>query len=219
MDHRAVLPAFLIFTGAVCLASEPVISDRTNADWKVAIDKDGVTIYSRPHPGSVLKEFKAIGDIDASSRAVHGVIDDIDAYATFMPYISECRLLKRDSDSLITYQRFSPKVCCDRDYTLRIRETSRPGAGGAVYSNRWELANDLGPAKKSGVVRVNVCQGEWLLEPDGADKTRATYFVYSDTGGMIPSFLSNHFSQTAIEKVFTAVRNQVRQPKYNATGR
>ena len=200
------------------LASEPSISDRVNADWKLATDSNGVTIYSRPHPGSSLKEFKGMGVIDASSRAVHQVIDDIDAYPAFMPYIAECRLLKREgSDSLITYQRFSPKICCDRDYTLRIREMSWPTAAGLAYSNNWEPANEFGPAKKTGVVRIKICQGAWLLEPDSAKKTRATYSVYTDTGGLIPSFMANHFSESAIEKVFAAVRKQVKEPKYDAT--
>ncbi len=212
-------PIFLFLAGTGCLAAEPVISDRTNADWKLAAETSGITIYSRPHPGSALKEFKAIGRIDATSRAVHKVIDDVDAYPSFMPYITECRLIKREEDSLVTYQRCSPKICHDRDYTLRIRETSWPAGAGLAYSSRWEPANEFSPAKISGVVRINMCQGEWLLEPDANDKTRATYSVYTDTGGMIPSFIANHFSQSAIEKVFVAVRKQVKEPKYNQADR
>jgi hypothetical protein len=53
-----------------------------------------------------------------------------------------------------------------------------------------------------------------LLEPDGAIKTRATYFIYTDTGGFIPSFLANRISMTGITKLFAAVRTQVKDPKY-----
>jgi hypothetical protein len=217
MEQRLVLLTLLVLAGTACLGSEPSKSDLVNADWKLATGSNGVTIYSRPHPGSSLKEFRGMGVIGASSRAVHQVIDDIDAYPTFMPYIAECRLLKRESsDSLITYQRFSPKICRDRDYTLRIREMSWPTAAGLAYSNSWEPANEFGPAKKTGVVRIKICQGAWLLEPDGTE-TRATYSIYTDTGGLIPSFIANHFSESAIEKVFAAVRKRVKEPKYDAT--
>jgi hypothetical protein len=64
-------------------------------------------------------------------------------------------LLRRESDSLLGYQRISPKVCCDRDFTLRTYKTSWPGLAGLVYSNRWESANTLGLAKKPGVVRLS----------------------------------------------------------------
>ena len=119
----------------------------------------------------------------------------------------------------LSYQRISPKICSDRDFTLRTYKTSWPGVAGLVYSNRWEAANALGPAKKAGVVRVEFCQGSWLLEPSGAARTRATYSVYTDTGGLIPPFIANHFSQSGIGEIFAAVRKQVQQPKYNASSK
>ena len=211
-----IVPTFsFALVSIVCLAPEPAKSASTNDGWKIATERNGVTIYSRPHSGSFLKEFKAVGEIAAPSRAVCEVIEDVDAYPSFMPYMAECRLLRRESDSLVSYQRISPKVCSDRDFTLRTYKTSWPGIAGFVYSNRWESANPLGPAKKPGVVRVEFCQGAWLLEPNGAASTRATYSVYTDTGGLIPAFIANHFSQSAIGEIFAAVRNQVKQPKYN----
>lgn len=184
--------------------------------WKFTSEQNGVTIYSRLHPGSALKEFKALGEIAAPTRAVSEVIEDVDSYTSFMPYTAECRLLKRDADSLLSYQRISPKICSDRDFTLRTYRSSWPTAMGMVYSNRWQSANAFGPPKRPGVVRVSLCQGSWLLEPTAADRTEATYSVYTDTGGLIPAFIANHFSLTAIREVFAAVRKQVREPKYNA---
>ncbi|PYI76902.1 MAG: hypothetical protein DMF04_07585 [Verrucomicrobia bacterium] len=162
-----------------------------------------------------MKEFKATGGIGAPSGAVSQVIEDVDAYTSFMPYMTECRLLKRESNSVISYQRISPKICCDRDFTLRTYKSSWPGAAGIVYSNHWESANVFGPAKKPGVVRIELCQGSWLLEPTGANETHATYSVYTDTGGLIPAFIANHFSLTGIGEVFAAVRKQVKEPKYS----
>jgi len=212
-----LIPMFSVtLVSVVCLAAQPAKSADANDGWKLATERNGVTIYSRPHSGSFLKEFKAMGEIAAPSRAVCEVIEDVDAYPNFMPYMAECRLLRRESDSLLSYQRISPKVCCDRDFTLRTYKTSWPGVAGLVYSNRWESANALGPTKKPGVVRVEFCQGAWLLEPNGAARTRATYSVYTDTGGLIPAFIANHFSQSAIGEIFAAVRKQVTQPKYNA---
>ena len=198
-----------------CLGAEPAKSSDADAGWKYTTQRDGVTIYSRRHAGSSLKEFKAIGEIDASPRAVCEVVEDVDAYPNFMPYMAECRLVKRDKDLLVSYQRISPKICSDRDLTLRSYSTSWSNAMGVVYSNRWESANALGPTKKPGVVRVELCLGSWLLEPTAADRTHATYSVYTDTGGLIPPFIANHFSLTGIREVFAAVRKQVQEPKYN----
>ena len=184
--------------------------------WKLAKQVNGVSIYSRPHPGSKLKEFKAIGEIDAPSRAVHGVIDDVEAYTTFMPYTAEARVLEKKADAIFAYQRLSPKIVSDRDYTLRIEKKSWPTESGPAYLSQWKQANEHGPAEKPGVFRVKLCNGSWLLEPIGPNKTRATYHVFTDSGIVVPPFLANTISETGITKLFAAVRKQVQNPKYQS---
>ena len=215
--HRRIfhgLMSIFLIGGSSGLADEVSHSVNPSEGWKLAVETKDVAIYSRPHTDSRLKEFRAIGAIDAPTCAVHAVIDDFEGYPRFMPYTVECRLIKRESDSIVGYQRLSPRICEDRDYTLRVWKKSWPVADGLVYLDRWAPANDLGPAEKKGVVRVKICDGGWLLEPDGAIKTRATYSVYTDSGGMIPAFIANRASQTGISKLFAAVRKQVKNPKY-----
>src|SRR6266481_2677640 len=210
------LGLILLGSGSNTFAGEFSSAVNPKDGWKLATDTKEVIIYSRPHGDSRLKEFKAIGRIDASTDAVHAVIDDFENYPQFMPYTLECRLLKREGDSIIGYQRLSPKICGDRDYTLRVWKKSWPGPKGLTYLSQWETANELGPAEQKGVVRVKVCNGTWLLEPDGPAKTRATYSIYSDTGGVIPAFIANHAGLTAIKKLYTAIGKQVKDRKYAA---
>ena len=216
MRLRLVLVPLLLIARNASIAAEPEISDRANVEWKQTASHNEVVIYSRLHPGSRLKEFKAVGDIAASPARVHQVIDDVDAYPAFMPYVSECRVIKRDGDSLITYQRVSPKICSDRDYALRITEKTSPGPAGLSFLNQWTVANEFAPPKKNGVIRISLCQGAWWLEPAVGNTTHATYSIYTDTGGLIPAFLANHFSQGAIERIFGAIRQRVRDAKYDS---
>jgi Polyketide cyclase / dehydrase and lipid transport len=226
-SERLSMPRGILITGLLIafaaempLAEEPFKANEPQNEWKAATNSGELAIFTRTRNGSKLQEFKAVGEIDASSRAVHAVIDDLERYVSFMPYMAECRLVKREGDSsLVTYQRLSPKICQDRDYTLRVCKKSWPATDGLVYSNRWEPANELGPAEKKGVVRVKVCEGSWLLEPVGATKTRATYSLYTDTGGTIPVFISNRVNQMGIGRIFAAVRKQVKDPKYDAADR
>lgn len=208
------MAALRIWLLSVALGVSAAGAETSKEEWNVAKQANGVTIFSRPHNGSKLKEFKAVGEIDASSKTVHAVIDDVESYPDFMPYTAEAKVLKRDSDSLITYQRISPKIVGDRDYTLRIDKKSWPEDFGIAYLNEWKPANEAGPAEKSGVFRVKVVTGSWLLEPSAANKTRATYFVFTDSGIAVPQFLANTISETGILKLFAAVRKQAKQPKY-----
>jgi hypothetical protein len=215
MGRHVTAVFVLVSTASLSIfAAESIEPTNPNDGWRFVKASSGVSLYSRTRAGTALKEFRAVGEIDAPTRAVHNVIDDIDGYPSFMPYTMECRLIKRDGDSFLTYQRLSPKIVGDRDFTLRIHKKSWPGQDGLVYLNEWEPANEFGPSEKPGVLRVKRNEGSWLLEPAGATKTRATYFIYTDSGGKLPAFLANVASEIGIKKVFAAVRKQVKDPKY-----
>jgi hypothetical protein len=191
------------------LATEP---EATPGEWKLISDKDGVTIYRRPRTRS--NESKAIGDIAASTEIVHAVLDDVDSHPSFMPYMAECRVLKREGDMILAYQRISAPMVSDRDYTIRVHTTVKKTAGGTMYFTHWVTDNAAGPPEKRGVVRVNLCEGSWLLESTGPNSTHATYQIYTDSGGLIPSFIKEHAGPAGIRKLFDAIRKQARDSKY-----
>lgn len=212
MRPAAVLVAVALLAGqfgATCPAAEP---EAAPGEWKFISNKDGVALYRRQR--AITNESKAIGEIAASTDLVQAVIDDVESYTSFMPYTAECRVLKREGDTIIGYQRISAPMTSDRDYTVRVRTTSKKVEGGTSYFTHWEADNAAGPPEKRGVVRVNLCEGSWLLEPSGPNTTRATYLIYTDSGGLIPKFIKETGSQIGIRKLFAAIRKQVREPKY-----
>src|SRR6202030_2938342 len=102
-ERTLVITSLVVLAGALRLLADPYSSVDAKDGWKLATNSNDVMIYSRVRSGSPLKEFRAIGRIDASTHAVHAVIDDIESYSSFMPYIAECRLIKREGDAIITY--------------------------------------------------------------------------------------------------------------------
>ena len=212
MSRHSVV--FLFALAAVSLNPGLRAAEREGktSEWKFVSNKDGVALYRRDRPAT--NESKAIGEIAAPAAVVHAVINDVESYASFMPYTVECRVLKREGNSAVVYQRISAPMTSDRDYTVRMRSTSKQEDGGTTYASRWEAENALGPPEKPGVVRVNLCDGSWLLEPTGPNTTRATYMIYTDSGGAIPAFIKNTGSQIGIRKLFAAIRKQARDPKY-----
>ncbi len=195
-----------------CASLDAAKPEASPGEWKSISNKDGVALFRRQR--TVSYESKAIGEIEASSALVHAVLSDLESYTSFMPYTAECRVLKREGDSIVAYQRISPPLTSDRDYTVRVRWSLKAVENGTSYLSRWETENGLGPPEKSGIVRVKLCEGSWLLEPTGPNTTRATYTIYTDSGGIIPTFIKNTGSQIGIRKLFAAVRRQVRDPKY-----
>ncbi len=189
---------------------------RATTAWEQVANRDGVVIYNRTRAGSSLKEFKSVGLMDSPPSAVYAVLNDAKSYPSFMPYSAEVRILKQTDGAIVAYHRLALPLVDDRDYTLRSEHSKSSGPAGPVYHIHWEAANDLGPAQKPGVQRVKVCEGSWLLEPTGAGTTRATYLIYSDTGGAIPALFANSASRVAIRKVFAAIRKEAHEPKYTS---
>jgi hypothetical protein len=211
MKQSALVVAALAVC-ALCPNLRSAEPEALSAEWKLISNKDGVVLHRRQRPAS--NESRAIGEIAAPAAVVHAVINDVESYASFMPYTAECRVLKREANSIVAYQRISAPLTSDRDYTVKIRSSSKPAEGGTSYFSQWETENALGPPEKSGVVRVKLCEGSWLLEPLGPNATRATYTIYTDSGGAIPKFIKETGSQIGIRKMFAAIRKQVRDPKY-----
>lgn len=197
--------------------SAPARAAEVMDGWTVETRDKELTTYSRPHKGSPLLEYKGVGVFDAVSTVVKRVIDDTAEYPKFMPYVVETRTLFNDGTNRIGYQRLAFPFVGDRDYTVRVKCESKecPITGGTIFTNRWEAANDLGPAERKGIARVKVTEGSWLLEPMADGKTRATYSIFSDSGGGIPAMLLNKANKTAIPKLFEAVRKQARLDKYS----
>jgi Polyketide cyclase / dehydrase and lipid transport len=202
-------------TATVCLvAAENVADTEISAQWRLESESNGVLIYSRTRSGFSAKEFRAIGLIDAPPDRVFAVVDDAEAYPSFMPFTAETRVLKRSEDYLIAYQRLKLPFVADRDYTIVSTHKVWRGGEAPIHQVAWTTANEFGPGPQSGVRRVQICEGSWLLEREGKNATRAIYQIYTDSGGSIPAIIANSGSRIAICKIFEAIRKQVKQPKY-----
>lgn len=118
---------FLLFALPGCfvclnlLGAEP---EAISSEWKLVSNSDNVELYRRQR--ALSNESRAIGEIAAPAEAVQAVIDDLESYPKFMPYTAECRVLKRERNSVLTYQRISAPLTSDRDYTVRVRTSSKP---------------------------------------------------------------------------------------------
>ena len=198
-------------------AAEPVRAE-TKEGWKLDFKTPGVAVYSRPRPRSTFREFKGVGTFNVPPAVVNAVLQDRENYPKFVPHMAECRVLKRDGDTVFVYQRLDVPIFSDRDYIQRVRERTRLGPNGQVYEMTWRPANDAGPPPPKGVVRLKDFEGSWVLEPEGAGSTRMTFYLFTDTGS-IPRYFANRGTRGAIMKTFSAIRKRLTDPKYRgATG-
>jgi hypothetical protein len=203
--------AAVALTSLVALAS-----GAGEAPWEEKAKSDGVTVYARSRPGSDVRELKSMGLIDAPPQAVLKVLSDYPRYKEIMPYTDESEVVSTEEGGKVVhfYTLINAPLVSRRDYTLRITEESDWKDGKGFLKTRW-TASDKGPAAKDGVVRIKTNDGSWVLEPrEGGKKTFATYFIFTDPGGALPTFLVNKANSSAIPDVFEALRKHAKDARY-----
>ena len=148
----------------------------------------------------------AIAEVDARPEVVFNVVNDFDHYPEFMPYVIESRVLSRNGDSeVVAYNRIAPPFVAERDYPLKFRMTRGSLANGGVFRIEW-TASPEAEQEVEGVVRIRLNDGSWVAEPiSGSSRTRLTYTLLTNPGGMIPDFVANMSNTVAIPKLFKAV--------------
>lgn len=208
------------FVGILIIAAE-FAEARAEGNWKRVSDDGGLTVEERTREGSSLREFRAVGIISAQPEVVQRVLEDVKSYPEFMPYVTEAKTLREEASSRVSYQRISPPMVGDRDYTVRVSHRSDRNEQGKLRARySWKAANELGPAAKPGVARVQVTEGSWVIEgTDDGRQAKVTYTVLSDGGGGLPAFVTNWASRTAVPKLFSAIRKQAAQEKYRTPAR
>ena len=212
------------FLGALCLggilAVQPTVTRAADTDWSEISRTPTLTIYTREHAGSSVKEVRAVGTFDEPNWVVKNVLDDAEHYSQFMPHVVESKVISRDRSKgqTIAYARVSPPMISERDYTIFVQDQSTSTDKGPVYKTHWSPANEKGPAEKSGVVRIKNNEGSWQLEPtDNGAHTRGTYILWTDAGGGVPAFILNSLNKKRLTELFETVEKTAKGEKYHQT--
>lgn len=193
-------------------------SGAEEARWEVKAKTKGVVVHSRARQGSDIKELKTVGEIDSPPQAVFRVLTDLVNYTKTMPYTEKSEVLGTEEaggkKAWIFYSLINAPLASRRDYTIRIEDQSDWKDGQGFLKTYWNIS-DKGPAPKDGVVRVKVNEGSWTLEPlEGGQRTRATYLLFTDPGGSLPTWIANKANSSALPDIFEGLRKLSKEPPY-----
>ena len=189
------------------------VPDNPNA-WTEVNNDDGIRVWARDVPGSNIREVKAESVIAAPAETVWAVVNDQPHYTEFMPYAKEVRVFSEDAgtNARYEYQLIDPPLVSRRDYTLQATFDANPAEG--RYRRSWTAANDKGPKPRQDVVRVTVCEGYWQIERLTDKTARVTYWLYTDPGGSVPTWMANKANTTSVPNLMRAVRNRSLNPNW-----
>lgn len=180
--------------------------------WEERGVDEGIAVFTREVEGHDAKEIRAIGRVEAPPAEVFAALIDVPHMVRNRPHTVEARLVERTGPVLRYYQRLDPPIVTPRDYVLEGR-LSRVGADG--YRLTYRAVTDRRVPPREGVVRLELIQGSWTVEPaSGGKASRVTYQVLTDAKSTMPAFVANRAALGGTKDVFLKLREVVALPEY-----
>ena len=151
-------------------------------EWRHEKGEEGNRVSSRATEGTSVREYRVEMQLDVAPDAMWAVLTDWGGVLAEHPQVIEQRVLWRGDDEVVVYEVYDCSPIKPRDFAYRIRI----GRDGDARTLRNELAEDLAPEPRDGIVRVPVYRTSWTVRPSG-EGTEAVYTVLYDAGGRVPS--------------------------------
>ena len=205
MVFYSVILSFLVTMPAGVMAA---------SDWKLAIQKDGIEVSTRPVKGSDLDEFMGTADIDASIDVVYAVIKDVPAATQWMADCKESREIRKIDEytSVQLNVTKTPWPVWDREALCLVTEKKDEKTGKITFD--FHETNDPPVPVGKGNVRMPEISGQWVLIPINRDRTKVIYTAKSNPGGSIPKAIANLKSKEIPYNTLLGLRMMVKKDKY-----
>jgi hypothetical protein len=204
MKHCYILLTLLSFS-VVSLQAQ-------SENWKLRTNKNGVKVYTQKVTGSSFEAFRGVMELECSIGSAVAVIRDIAAYPQWVYMTDTAMVLKTEGNVNYLYSvSKAPWPVSKRDVVYMSRMVQNPDTKEVIIT----LASvpDYFPLKP-GMVRIPEASGFWQFTPMRSGNITVTYQVHSETGGSIPSWLSNMAATEAPYNILQNLRERVKLEKY-----
>lgn len=156
------------------------------------------------------------GNFDAPPATVRAVLLDLENFGRWFPWISEWRVLSRNSETVRVYGRQDvPWPGRDRDYVARYRWRSED----EVFFLEALGVPDAEPKPPRGVTRVHTFRSEWRIGSDGSGGTRARYTAEGPVDGNIRRWLARYQWRSHTRRVMEGMAAELERTRQEATAR
>jgi hypothetical protein len=182
--------------------------------WKMAMQKDGIEVSTRPVKGSDLDEFMGTADINASIDVVYAVIKDVPAATQWMADCKENREIRKiDEYTSVQFNvTKAPWPVSDREALCLVTEKKDEKTGKVTFE--FHETNDPPVPVGKGNVRMPEISGQWVLIPINRDHTKVIYTAKSNPGGSLPKLLASSKSKDIPYYTLLGLKMMVKKDKY-----
>lgn len=189
------------------------------ADWKLVKEQDGIKVYTRDCPDTVVDEFKGVGIVDARIEVIAAVLRDVPNAVEWMCDTIYAEKVKQlEGENMIAFNVTKlPWPLQPRESLVNVKVDIDYKRG---FANIDMLSIDdtkLKPVGK-GHVRMTTVHAGYLLEYIDREHTRVTYTAKVDPAGIVPPKIANLVVVNLPYKTIKLLRTVSAKPKYVTLG-
>jgi hypothetical protein len=181
---KLTLPVILILMIAGITGAD------SNREWYERINRNGITVWTRPVEGYQIDSYRAQSDFDYSIEDIYKHLTDLNGFPEWIQGLKEFEILADEEDFGDYYIVVSVPFSRDRDNVMRVSGRP-PGNDGTAFLEHQALTSDR--PERRNTVRVTDYHETWNLVKLTDSRTRATLEVLFDPGGNPPTQVVNWF--------------------------
>lgn len=196
-------------------APEALASD---AGWEHETTDEGVAVYLKEEAGRNLPVFKGIGTVEGNLFELLAVLDDANRHTEWMANCIKSKILKpiNEFDRIMYNRTEAPWPVSDRDVVLEAICSANMER--KEFLSQFRNVGFAGMPKQEGAVRMPRLRGFWRFVAIDERRTKATYQIDADPGGMLPDWVVERASVKLPIQSIVGLRRQVKKTrgKYDA---
>ena len=181
--------------------------------WKKIHSEAGINVYERQSTLGNLPDFQAVGTVKASVFDVIAVLQDVNRRSEWVHRCSVSKEIKRfgEFELLLYHKTDSPWPVSDRDAAIQTRLYELKKDTDFLAHFKGVKSSMIPP--KSNAVRLPHIEGYYLLNSITPQKTKVTYFVHLDPGGLIPKWLVKIATRDLPTQTIIGLRKQIKKTR------
>lgn len=195
---------------ALTLVALPDAAGATGG-WTVVGKKDGIIVTTREVNGRDFPTFRGVGVIQGNLFQVLAVLSDIRRHPEWLERARDVRLVRKINElEHVVYGRTdAPWPVSDRDAVYRSR--THVDLPRRTVTIRFWATRDRRVPRRDGVVRMERLRGHYRFIALDQHKTRVTYQVDADPGGLLPTWLATRATRWLPLRTLQGLRRQVKR--------
>lgn len=182
-----MLNYLVIFTCFLSLLS----TTAAQKDWKIASDKDNITLWTKDYPNSEIKQFKLKTTIKADFEKAYSVLRDVERMNLWYDRVSSVTLLKRISpnEGIYLLEYGLPFPFENRIATIRGAIDYNKDQGKITVNTSYH-PNEI-PKSKSEMLQIKTIGSTWEVTKLPNGLIEIIHSGHMNPGGNIPNWLTN----------------------------